>query len=35
MEESLYGSITKITYFNEDNGYGVVKIKLKFYNKNT
>jgi len=30
MEESLYGSITKITYFNEDNGYGVVKIKLNY-----
>lgn len=30
MEESLYGSIIKITYFNEDNGYGVVRIKLNY-----
>lgn len=30
MEESLYGSIIKITYFNKANGYGIVKIKLNY-----
>ena len=30
MEESLYGSIIKITYFNDENGYGVVRIKLNY-----
>lgn len=32
MEEQLQGSIERITYFNEENGYSVVKIKpTKYY----
>lgn len=30
MEETLYGSIIKVIYFNEDNCYGVVRIKLDY-----
>ncbi|HNZ77803.1 MAG TPA: ATP-dependent RecD-like DNA helicase [Bacilli bacterium] len=30
MEENIYGSVSKITYFNEENGYGIIKIKLNY-----
>src|SRR5690554_462929 len=30
MKEQLYGTVEGITYFNEENGYGVVKIKLDY-----
>ena len=30
MEENIYGSVNKITYFNEENGYGIIKIKLNY-----
>ena len=30
MEESLYGSVIKITYFNDETGYGVIRIKLNY-----
>ena len=30
MLENIYGSVNKITYFNEDNGYGIIKIKLNY-----
>ncbi len=30
MLESIYGSVNKITYFNEENGYGIIKIKLNY-----
>ncbi|MGD9605559.1 MAG: ATP-dependent RecD-like DNA helicase [Bacilli bacterium] len=30
MEESLYGVIAKVTYYNEDTHFGVVKVKLDY-----
>lgn len=30
MQENIYGSVNKITYFNEENGYGIIKIKLNY-----
>ncbi len=30
MQENIYGSVSKITYFNEENGYGIIKIKLNY-----
>ena len=30
MLESIYGSVNKITYFNEENGYGIIRIKLNY-----
>jgi len=33
MEEALYGVIAKITYYNDDTHFGVVKIKLDYQDK--
>ena len=30
MEESLYGSVIKITYFNDETGYGVINYLVIF-----
>ena len=30
MEESLYGVVSKVTYYNEDTHFGVVKVKLDY-----
>ena len=30
MPEKIYGSINNVTYYNEDNGYGVVKVTLDY-----
>ena len=29
LPESLFGLIERVTFFNEDNGYGVLKVKAK------
>ena len=26
--DTIYGNISRVIYYNEENGYGVVKIKL-------
>ncbi len=28
--ETLYGSVVAITYFNDDNGYGIIRIRLNY-----
>lgn len=30
MKDKIYGTVEGVTYFNEENGYGVVKIKLDY-----
>lgn len=30
MLENIYGTVIKITYFNENNGFGIVRIKLNY-----
>ena len=31
--EKLYGVVQKITYFNKENGYGIIRIKLNYKDK--
>jgi len=33
MEETLYGSITKVTYFSDETHFGVVRIKLDYQDR--
>lgn len=33
MEEKLYGTVCKITYYNEENGFGIVRITLDYKDK--
>lgn len=30
MSEALYGSVIKIVYYNESNGFGIIRIKLNY-----
>lgn len=30
MEEKLYGTVVKIVYFKEENGFGIIRIKLNY-----
>lgn len=33
MKEKLYGIINKVVYYNKDNGFGVISLKMNFSNK--
>ena len=33
MAEKLYGVVNKVVYYNEDNGFAVISLKLNYKNK--